>query len=64
MTRLRLATRLGALSGRRVFLLAAGAVIAVVVVLGAASHGAAAQSRPQAETAGPVAVLTAAHTST
>ena len=64
MTRLRLATRLGALSGRRVFLLAAGAVIAVVVVLGAASHGAAAQSRPRAETGGPVAVLTAARRST
>lgn len=61
--------RRSALPARRVFPLAAGAVFAVVVVLGAASHGtasqgAAAQSRPRAGTAGPVAVLTAARTST
>jgi hypothetical protein len=61
--------RRSALPARRVFPLAAGAAIVAVLLLGAASHGAAiqgaaAQSRPQAGTAGPVAVLTAAHTST
>ena len=61
--------RRSALPPRRVFPLAAGAAIVAVLLLGAASHGAAiqgaaAQSRPRAETAGPVAVLTAAHTST
>ena len=61
--------RRSALPTRRVFPLAAGAAIVAVLLLGAASHeaashGAAAQSRPQAETAGPVAVLTAAHTPT
>jgi hypothetical protein len=52
-----------ALPARRVFPLAAGAAI-VAVLLGAASHQAAAQSRPRAGTAGPVAVLTAQQTST
>jgi hypothetical protein len=61
--------RHSALPARRVFPLAAGAAIVAVLLLGAASHGAAiqgaaAQSRPRAGAAGPVAILTAAHTPT